>query len=1423
MKLAVLAGTTNYTILVWMGDSSVADGSGKTAIAYDDIKIYYTRIETDNDVTSAQLTTAALAALTDAHADGGWIEIDATNQPGLYRLDLSDAILAIGAWSIVITIVDAGANDIAPCNIEIQLDPVPSNIIEANSVAVNIPTVVNANVTQVNGDAVNILTEMDANVTKISGDTTAADNLELDYDGTGFAKTNSTIGTTTTVTNGVSLVDDAITSAKFDESTAFPIESADSGITQIARIGGYGYSLQTLSYQIDDAQDYLNVLTGVDGVTLATAQALYAPAKAGDLMLADVTQISGDSVAADNLESTYDGTGYTDSSAPATQGALGNLTSGSASINTTAVASPGGFVITSGINEVNTEDSTHALDGTVHSLEDTVGNVTDAYYIFNVGGNGVPVSVTWEGYANSNGDSYTISAYNWGITTFEQVGTITGANGSTVIPKTFSLTNAHVGTGVNIGLVHFRFSSVDGTKFSTDRILCSYAVVAQSVGYADGAIWVDSAGSAGAVDYVNGTADNPCPWANALTISSSLGIKRFRIANGNTVTLSANSDGYSFIGRGWNIALGGQSIEGTFIEGATVAGIGTATVTAPRFDICGFGACTIPPAVFTTCGFGSGSGQFTAGSAGQYYLADCFSMVAGSGSPAFVFTGLGSTTGINNRRWAGGATYTLDSDCTLSHEVVTGGGTTVTTGGANVEIRGITRSVTCILSGAGTVQFVGTTGPITLSGAATTTVNLYGVSASLADTSSGTTVTNKTVNQETINTEADTALTDYAPSVAGDLMGLADDAITSAKFDESTAFPLKAEDASTTQIARVGADGDTLETLSDQIDSTSTHTAANVVTAMETDGSKLDHLWEMTEDDAGTRRLTTNALEQAPDTISGITLADDSITSDKFDESTAFPLKAEDASTTQIARVGADGDTLETLSDQIDLQATATALTSHDNKIGTPIALDGGSATIGSMLTKIADDNSGSDFDATTDSLQALRDRGDSAWISSTDSSLLLNTTIATLASQTSFTLTAGSADDDTYNNTTIIITDQSTSTQKAVGSILNYTGSSKTVTLSEDPGIFTMAVGDTIDILASSVTDNTDILNAISTAQDDLDIITGLDGTILATSQTLYIPAVAGDLMGLADDAITSAKFDESTAFPLKAEDASTTQIARVGADGDTLETLSDQIDGVSVPSAADVADAVWDEAIAGHTTVTTFGGKNQKVVPSETIGDYKATGFSTHAASDVVTAMEIDGSKLDHLWEMTEDDAGTRRLTTNALEQAPDSDTTTGLTLHSDYDPAKTAAQAGDLMGLANDAITSDKFDESTAFPIKSADTGVTQIARTGADGDTLETLSDQVDSTATVGAAMTLATDAVSAAALKTDAVTEIVNAMFAKTGLTAGGSATYGDMVKALYGMAKGKISKSGDVYTFYDDDDATPLFVLTISDTGRASA
>ena len=104
-------------------------------------------------------------------------------------------------------------------------------------------------------------------------------------------------------------------------------------------------------------------------------------------------------------------------------------------------------------------------------------------------------------------------------------------------------------------------------------------------------------------------------------------------------------------------------------------------------------------------------------------------------------------------------------------------------------------------------------------------------------------------------------------------------------------------------------------------------------------------------------------------------------------------------------------------------------------------------------------------FDNTTDSLEALRDNQGGG---GGGESLLQNTTITGLSSQTVFDLTAGSADNDAYNGAIAIITDASTATQKAFAVVHDYAGGTKTITLGADPGIFVMANGDTIDIVAS-------------------------------------------------------------------------------------------------------------------------------------------------------------------------------------------------------------------------------------------------------------------------------------------------------------------------------------------------------------------
>ena len=209
---------------------------------------------------------------------------------------------------------------------------------------------------------------------------------------------------------------------------------------------------------------------------------------------------------------------------------------------------------------------------------------------------------------------------------------------------------------------------------------------------------------------------------------------------------------------------------------------------------------------------------------------------------------------------------------------------------------------------------------------------------------------------------------------------------------------------------------------------------------------------------------------------------------------------------------------------------------------------------------------------------------------------------------------------------------------------------------------------------------------------------------------------------VSLVDDAITAATYDESTAFPLKSADTGSTQVARVGADGDTLETLSDEIASV-------------------QTDTTAIQAKTDNLPASPA-----AVGSAMTLAADAITASTFDESTA---YPLVSADADTTRIfrtgvyggtvatlnstLTNGLSAVLDDTAailgyTDGIESKTDNLPASPAA-VGSEMALVNGAITAGKYDEATAFPVGSVDSGATEIARTGADSDTLEALSDEI----------------------------------------------------------------------------------------------
>jgi len=146
---------------------------------------------------------------------------------------------------------------------------------------------------------------------------------------------------------------------------------------------------------------------------------------------------------------------------------------------------------------------------------------------------------------------------------------------------------------------------------------------------------------------------------------------------------------------------------------------------------------------------------------------------------------------------------------------------------------------------------------------------------------------------------------------------------------------------------------------------------------------------------------------------------------------------------------------------------------------------------------------------------------GSASVTTTADAIVLQNTTIATLATQLSFTLTAGSADNDAYNGAVIVIKDSATAEQKAVGVVSDYVGSTKTITLLNDPAVFTMAVGDTIDILADRslkpATDNATLTVASGRADADMKALNAVTGSAADLEQAAAAietgAAIAGTL----------------------------------------------------------------------------------------------------------------------------------------------------------------------------------------------------------------------------------------------------------------------------------------------------------------------
>lgn len=176
MKLSLEYGSTDVTTNIKLLDAQDTTGAGKTGVTAAALTVYYVRTR----ATATQITVVTAASVGAPHVDGSFIAIDGTNMPGLYRFDLPDACFTSGVDSVI---VQARATSVVPVEWEIEL-------VDVVNVSAGI---------------------LESNMVQLSNDSTAANNLEAAFDGTGgvqiSADLQGSIGAITDISNIETAID----------------------------------------------------------------------------------------------------------------------------------------------------------------------------------------------------------------------------------------------------------------------------------------------------------------------------------------------------------------------------------------------------------------------------------------------------------------------------------------------------------------------------------------------------------------------------------------------------------------------------------------------------------------------------------------------------------------------------------------------------------------------------------------------------------------------------------------------------------------------------------------------------------------------------------------------------------------------------------------------------------------------------------------------------------------------------------------------------------------------------------------------------------------------------------------------------------------------------------------------------------------
>lgn len=169
--IIIAAGATSQTIDVFIQDSTSTSGAGKTGLAYNTsgLKCYYRKGQTG----TATAVTLATQTVGGAYSSGGFVEVDSTNMPGVYRLDIPNAAIDTAGF---VHFMLQGATGMAPTPLRISCSNIPVDIqtIKGQTVTcsggVTVPAATLASTTNItSASGVSLAADQAVNVTKWGG------------------------------------------------------------------------------------------------------------------------------------------------------------------------------------------------------------------------------------------------------------------------------------------------------------------------------------------------------------------------------------------------------------------------------------------------------------------------------------------------------------------------------------------------------------------------------------------------------------------------------------------------------------------------------------------------------------------------------------------------------------------------------------------------------------------------------------------------------------------------------------------------------------------------------------------------------------------------------------------------------------------------------------------------------------------------------------------------------------------------------------------------------------------------------------------------------------------------------------------------------------------------------------------------------